>query len=91
MPFEPLKGNYLPSSQLPASIKKKKPKQAFGAVTPAKMQYRAKPPVTKKNTTGNARSGQEYSERITSKGIVHEYGDGTRVLVKKKSAPRKLH
>lgn len=49
---------------------------------------------TSKNMTGNSRSGQNFRSRVTSKGVVHEYEDGTRVLVKKKKTSnpsRKLY
>lgn len=43
-----------------------------------------------KNTVkGSPRHGQMYRTMMTSKGAVHEYKDGTRVLVKgKKDRPR---
>lgn len=38
------------------------------------------------NTTTNARAGQSYRTEASSKGLVHVYENGKRVLVKKKPA-----
>lgn len=41
---------------------------------------------TTANATGNARTGRNYRTQVTSKGPVHVYGNGERVLVKKNKA-----